>query len=169
MSELQNRSGTGVYSMSRASPPMQACPGSRPERWQVEPRYSPVELQRACRARRQDAKCTVKRRAGSRFICLARFSLLATRVGATQHALTWESVQASFQGRPLWNTRGIALTIRGPERLYWWGTTEGENRSPENSGWRHESRGWRASSRRHPRSLSQPAPGSVGTCEVACA
>jgi len=43
-----------------------------------------------------------------------RFSLPATRVGATQHVLTVEKVQALG---PLWGARGITLTIRGPERI----------------------------------------------------
>lgn len=46
-----------------------------------------------------------------------RFSLPATRVGATQHVLTVENVQALAQDGPLWGTRGITLTIRGPERI----------------------------------------------------
>lgn len=46
-----------------------------------------------------------------------RFSLPATRVGATQHVLTVENVQALAQDGPLWGARGITLTIRGPERI----------------------------------------------------
>lgn len=46
-----------------------------------------------------------------------RFSLPATRVGATQHVLTVENVQALVQDGPLWSARGITLTIRGPERI----------------------------------------------------
>jgi len=46
-----------------------------------------------------------------------RFSLPATRVGATQHVLTVENVQASFQDGPLWDTHDMTLTIRGPERI----------------------------------------------------
>lgn len=45
------------------------------------------------------------------------FSLPATRVGATQHVLTAESVRALGQESPLWGAAGITLTIRGPERI----------------------------------------------------
>ena len=48
---------------------------------------------------------------------MPRFSLPATRVGPTQHVLTVESVQALGQDGPLWDARGMTLTIRGPERI----------------------------------------------------
>lgn len=48
---------------------------------------------------------------------MPRFSLPATRVGPTQHVLTVENVQALGQDGPLWDARGMTLTIRGPERI----------------------------------------------------
>lgn len=63
----------------------------------------------------RDALLLAERKAATSAV--PRFSLPGTRVGPTQHVLTTAHLQAPGPRDLPWTSRGVTLTIRGPERI----------------------------------------------------